>query len=134
MREDVLPYKSVLSALGRITCEEGIQVKFCVTGCYKSCCNSVPSIQKIKSYIAKKENTTVDKLSLSSVAIASSVSKVIASVMTYPHEFLFTQRRARDDSKPLIHTFEVKYMGTWQLPNLFFVSIVGKADIYSIPA
>ncbi|KAJ0039206.1 hypothetical protein Pint_22103 [Pistacia integerrima] len=32
------------------------------------------------------ENTEVDKLSPPSVAIASSVSKVLASVMTYPHE------------------------------------------------
>lgn len=32
------------------------------------------------------ENTTVDKLSLKNLAIASASSKVLASTMTYPHE------------------------------------------------
>ncbi|KAL6007554.1 hypothetical protein ACLOJK_033052 [Asimina triloba] len=54
MRSGVVPYKSVFSALRRISHEE--------------------------------ENTTVDKLSAGNVAIASSLSKILASTLTYPHE------------------------------------------------
>ena len=54
---------------------------------------------ELDSYIFKKyflcwtlylyivsENTTVDKLSPKDLAIASALSKVLASTMTYPHE------------------------------------------------
>lgn len=40
-------------------------------------------------------------------------------------QFLFAKRTARYDSEPLIHTLEVKYVGTRQLPHLFFVFIIG---------
>ncbi|KAJ6721178.1 NICOTINAMIDE ADENINE DINUCLEOTIDE TRANSPORTER 1 CHLOROPLASTIC [Salix viminalis] len=45
-----------------------------------------PAYEKIKCYMAKKGNTTADNLSPGDFAIASSVSKVLASVLTYPHE------------------------------------------------
>ncbi|KAM7274995.1 hypothetical protein ACFE04_016861 [Oxalis oulophora] len=92
MRPDVVPYKSMLSAFKRISHEEGIR------GLYSGILPSLagvshvaiqfPAYEHIKLYIAKKENKTVDKLKPTDVAIASSVSKVLASIMTYPHEVI----------------------------------------------
>lgn len=37
-------------------------------------------------YVMIPENTTMDKLGAPDVAVASSVSKIFASTLTYPHE------------------------------------------------
>jgi len=98
--------------LGRVLREEGLH------GLYKGLSPSLlgtihvavqfPLYERFKLFFAERRNVRTDQLGMSELLVASSSSKIIASIAAYPHEVLRTRLQDQRSDSSSRH-----YRGLW---------------------
>eukprot|EP00898_Chlorokybus_atmophyticus_P003868 jgi/Chlat1/4482/Chrsp29S04422 len=104
-------YTGMLQALTKIAREEGF------AGLYSGVLPSVvgiahvviqfPLYEAIKVYLADKSGVPVNEVGAGSLAVASALSKMLASTATYPHEVI----RARLQNQSRANGMKIRYTG-----------------------
>lgn len=85
-------YKGTFDAVTRIAKEEGISKLY--SGIVPSLIGithvavQFPLYEFVKTTISKKKRKSLDELNVSEILFASSISKMVASTLTYPHEVI----------------------------------------------